>query len=223
MKYYLSPSIMCGDLLNLETEIKILEKAKVELIHFDIMDTTFTNQTMLPFRLAPMISKITNIPLDIHVMIDQPERIVDTLTPLAKNNYIEIHYECTRESARIYQAISEAGGHPAVVINTATPVSVLEETLPYVDMINLILGNAGCSPRMPLNDQMLNKISKTRKMIDDSGKDIILEVDGAVNFDTALKAKEHGANSFVLGTSSIYRPEWDVVEQCDKFRKHLGI
>lgn len=222
MKDLLSPSIMCADLLNLEKEINRLQEANVELIHFDIMDTTFTNQTMLPPRIIPEIQKITNIPLDIHVMIDKPERILDNLLPYCKGNYVEIHVEVTKEILSILQQIKDAGGKPAVVLNSGTPLSLLEEILPHVEMVNLILGNAGFCPRQPFDDPLLNKVKNLRKMIDESvNPNIILEVDGGVSFEKAKLAKEMGANAFVLGTSAVYIPGKSVVEECDKFREYL--
>jgi len=222
MKDLLSPSIMCADLLNLEKEIRLLIEAKVELIHFDIMDTTFTNQTMLPLRMIPLIKKITNIPLDIHVMIDKPERILETLLPYCENNYVEIHVESTKEIGSIFQQIRAAGGKPAAVLNSGTPITVLEELLPHIDMVNLILGNAGFCPRQPLDDQLLQKIAKVRKMLDDHNRsDVVLEVDGAVSFETAKLTKKAGANSFVLGTSSVYKDGLSVVEQCNSLRDYI--
>ena len=222
MKIMLSPSIMCADLLNMGEQIRLLEEAKVDLIHFDIMDTTFTTTTMLPPMMIPAIKKITDIPVDIHVMIDKPERILDTLLPLSKGNYVSIHVETTKEAESIIQQIRSAGGKPAVALNSATPVSTLEELIPHVDMVNLILGNAGIGPRQPLDDQLLKKVEKVRKMFDDAGcRDAIVEVDGGVSFETAHRTWQKGANAFVLGTSSIYMQGKSVVEQCANLRKYL--
>lgn len=222
MKDYLSPSIMCADLMNMDHELKQLMEAKVDLIHYDLMDTTFTNQTMLPFRMMKMITDRTDIPLDIHVMIDKPERILPQLLPYAANNYVEIHVETTKEISSILQQIRSANGKPAVTLNSATPVYVLEELMGKVDMINLILGNAGFCPRQPLDSQLLAKVAKVRNMINDSGRQILLEVDGAVSFETAKKTKAMGANAFVLGTSSIYQEGKSVVEECRKLREYLS-
>jgi len=222
MKDILSPSIMCGDLLNLEAEIRKLEEAKVDLIHFDIMDTTFTDTTMLPPKIIPMIMNITDIPLDIHVMISQPERIISTFLPYCKGNYVSFHIEVTKEMGSLVQQVKKAGGKAGVALNSATPVYVLEELIPHIDMVLLILGNAGTGPRQMLDDQLLNKIAKVRKMLDDMNKqDIILEVDGGVSFEVARRTKERGANAFVLGTSSIYQPGKSVVELCNSLREYL--
>lgn len=223
MKDMLSPSIMCADLLNLERQIRLLEEAGVDLIHFDIMDTTFTTTTMLPPAMVPAMRKITDIPLDIHVMIDRPERILDTLLPCCDGNYVAFHVETTKELGSILQQVKSAGGKPAVALNSATPVCTLEELIPHIDLVNLILGNAGMGPRQPLDEQLLGKVAKVRGMLDRAGRsDVVLEVDGGVSFETARRTKERGANSFVLGTSSVYQSGTSVVERCRALREYLS-
>lgn len=222
MGVYLSPSIMCADLLHMEDEIKRLEEAKVDFIHYDLMDTTFTTQTMLPFIMIPMIQKITDIPLDIHVMIDRPQRILRELLPYCKDAYIGIHVEVTKEIISIFTQIHEAKGKCCAVVNSGTPISVLEELLPHVDMINLILGNAGFCARQPLDDQLLDKIHRVKGMLIKAHReDILLEVDGGVTFDVARKTKEAGADTFVLGTKSIYKDGISVVKECQALRAYL--
>ena len=222
MKDILSPSIMCADLLNLEGEIRKLEEAKVDLIHIDIMDTTFTDTTMLPPKIIPLIMNITDIPLDVHVMISEPERIINTFLPYCNGNYVSFHVEVTKEMASIIQQVKKAGGKAGVALNSATPVYVLEELIPHIDMVLLILGDAGTGPRQILDEQLLNKIAKVREMlIKMDREDIIIEVDGGVSFEVARRTKEKGANAFVLGTSSIYQPGKSVVELCNYLREYL--
>lgn len=222
MNDILAPSIMCADLLNLEAEIKKLESAAINLIHFDVMDTTFTNQTMLPIMAIPMIKRMTDIPIDIHVMIDRPERIIATILPICKDAFISFHVESTMEIGSLIQQVRSAGGKPGVALNSATSVSMLEELIDHVDLINVILGNAGFGPRQTLDDQLLNKIRKIKKMINDKDRnDILLAVDGGVSFEVGRKTKEAGANTFVLGTKSIYIEEKSVIDQCIKFREYL--
>lgn len=222
MKDYLAPSIMCADLLNLEVEIKKLEEANVELIHFDVMDTTFTTQTMLPIMMIPQIKRITTIPLDVHIMIDRPERIIDTVLEFCDQDYVEIHVESTMEIGSLLTKIKAAGCKPGVVLNSGTSTSTLEEIVDRVDLINVILGNAGFGPRQPLDGQLLKKIRKIKQLIQSSNRDDIrLAVDGGVSFETAKETKRAGADTFVLGTKSIYMEGKSVVEQCNKLRQAL--
>lgn len=221
MKVKLAPSIMCADLLNLEKEIKLLEEAEVDLIHYDIMDTTFTNQTMLPIRAIPLIKKITDIPLDIHVMIDRPERIIETLLPLAKDSYISFHAEATMCLSSLITHIKGAGGKVGVAINSATSVSALEEVIHKVDMITVILGSGGCGPREYLDDRLVDKVKRIKEMIDQTDNEVLLSVDGGVSNEVGKTLKEVGADTFVLGTKAIYREGESVVKLCKEFRRDL--
>ena len=222
MKTMLSPSIMCADLLNLETEIHRLEEAKVDLIHFDIMDSTFTTTTMLPPLMLPAMRKITAIPLDIHVMIDRPERIMDTILPHIQGAYVSIHTEVTKEIQSIFRKVKNAGGRVSAALNYATPLCMLEELIPMLDMVLLVLGNAGNGAGVGLDDQLLDKIARTRKMLDEHGRrDVPIEVDGGVSFDVARRTKAVGASIFVLGTKSVYQPGVSVVERCNALREYL--
>ncbi|EFP60674.1 ribulose-phosphate 3-epimerase [[Clostridium] innocuum] len=221
MSLMLAPSIMCADLLHMEDEIKELEKGGADFIHYDIMDTTFTTQTMLPFCMIPRIQSITAIPLDIHLMIDRPERILDKLLPYCKDTYIGIHVEVTKEITSLFSSIHAAGGKCCAILNAGTSIHCLEEILPYIDMVNLILGNAGFCARQPLNEQLLLKIRNTRSLLDSCDRSILLEVDGGVSPEVAEKAKQAGANVFVLGTKSIYQPDCIASQECIKFRRNL--
>lgn len=221
MKDYIAPSIMCADLLNLESEIVKLEQAKVDLIHFDIMDTTFTSQTMLPLKAIPMVKRITDIPLDIHIMIDRPERVIDTFLPVCQDSFVSFHVEATTEISSLLQQVKAAGGRPGVALNSGTPVSYLEEVIDSVDMVILILGNAGFGPRQSLNSQLIKKLQRVKSMIQASGRDIRLSVDGGVSKETGKKTKEVGADTFVLGTSAVYKENKNVVEMCNEFRGYI--
>lgn len=222
MKQLLCPSIMCGDLLNLEKEIRILEEAKADWIHFDMMDTTFTPQTMLPALMLPQMRKVTDIPLDVHIMIDQPERILDDILVHCEGYYVQLHTEATHNMNYLVEKIRKAGAHPGVALNSGTSLSTLEEVLPHIEIVNVILGNAGIGSQ-PLDMQLQNKIRRTREMADAVGnKDLIIQVDGGVSFEVAKKAQELGANSYVLGTKSIYQPGKSVVERMNALREYLA-
>ncbi|MEM0531357.1 ribulose-phosphate 3-epimerase [Zongyangia sp. HA2173] len=223
MKDLLAPSIMCGDLLNLEREIRIYEEAQADLIHFDIMDTTFTKTTMLPPMLVPMIKRATQIPVDIHVMVDRPERFIDTLLPICKDCYVSIHAEVTKELQNLLKEIKAAGGKPSVALNPGTSLCLIEEVAPLLDMALILNCNAGHGAKQDINIQMEDKIRRARALLDRAGRqDAMLEVDGNISFENAKKAQRCGANVFVLGTASIYRPDSGVVENMQRLREHLA-
>lgn len=223
MKDLLAPSIMCGDLLNLEREIRIYKEAQADLIHFDIMDTTFTKTTMLPPMLVPMIKRATQIPVDIHVMVDRPERFIDTLLPICKDCYVSIHAEVTKELQNLLKEIKAAGGKPSVALNPGTSLCLMEEVAPLLDMALILNCNAGHGAKQDINIQMEDKIRRARALLDRAGRqDAMLEVDGNISFENAKKAQRCGANVFVLGTASIYRPDSGVVENMQRLREHLA-
>ena len=223
MKDLLAPSIMCGDLLNLEREIRIYEEAQADLIHFDIMDTTFTKTTMLPPMLVPMIKRATQIPVDIHVMVDRPERFIDTLLPICKDCYVSIHAEVTKELQNLLKEIKAAGGKPSVALNPGTSLCLMEEVAPLLDMALILNCNAGHGAKQDINIQMEDKFRRARALLDRAGRqDAMLEVDGNISFENAKKAQRCGANVFVLGTASIYRPDSGVVENMQRLREHLA-
>ena len=223
MKDLLAPSIMCGDLLNLEREIRIYEEAQADLIHFDIMDTTFAKTTMLPPMLVPMIKRATQIPVDIHVMVDRPERFIDTLLPICKDCYVSIHAEVTKELQNLLKEIKAAGGKPSVALNPGTSLCLIEEVAPLLDMALILNCNAGHGAKQDINIQMEDKIRRARALLDRAGRqDAMLEVDGNISFENAKKAQRCGANVFVLGTASIYRPDSGVVENMQRLREHLA-
>lgn len=214
---------MCGDLLNLEREIRIYEEAQADLIHFDIMDTTFTKTTMLPPMLVPMIKRATQIPVDIHVMVDRPERFIDTLLPICKDCYVSIHAEVTKELQNLLKEIKAAGGKPSVALNPGTSLCLMEEVAPLLDMALILNCNAGHGAKQDINIQMEDKIRRARALLDRAGRqDAMLEVDGNISFENAKKAQRCGANVFVLGTASIYRPDSGVVENMQRLREHLA-
>lgn len=222
MQTYLAPSIMCADLLNLQKEIEICTQAKADLIHFDIMDTTFTTTTMLPPALIPAIRKVTAIPLDIHVMIDRPERILQTLLPLCKDAYVSFHIEVTKEIQNLLKEVRSHGGKPCVALNPGTPVCMIEEVLPIVDMVLVMTCNAAHGAKQDIDVYMQNKIRRVRSMLDAMQKpETLIEVDGNISFANAKIAKECGANVFVLGSSSIYGKPYTVAEGLAKLRSHL--
>ena len=221
MKQYLCPSIMCGDLLNLEREIRTLEKGRADLIHFDMMDTTFTVQTMLPAILIPQIRKATQIPLDIHVMIRNPETFLDELLKSCKGCFVQLHIESTNRINLLLEKIREAGAYPGIALNSGTPLSLLEETVPHVELINVILGNAGLGAQR-LDAQLLDTVKRARALADSAGKkDMVIQVDGGVSFETALAVQREGANAYVLGTKSIYGQERGTEEKLDELRMLL--
>lgn len=224
MKDYLSPSIMCSDLLNMEAEIRTIERGGADWIHYDIMDLSFTTCTMLPPFLLPAIKARTSLKLDVHVMSMEPERYLPVLLPCCAGMNVSVQAE---SGPRIYYTLTElkkAGANVGIALNKGTPLGRVEECLDILDMILIMNGVAGVSgPKIDIDAGMEKKIRHARNLLIEAGKpDGIVEVDGNISFLNAEKAKANGANAFVLGTASIYGKELGVAESLMKLREFLG-
>lgn len=219
MKVKLAPSLARADLLNLETEIHRLEEAKVDLIHIDILDTTYCDSILLSPEILPAIRKMTDIPLDIHVMIEEPERIFTALLPHCRDNYVCFQAEAVKDICKLLRIVKGAGGKPAVALNPCTPLSILEDTIPYIEMVNLIVRSAGC-PLTDLNQHILDKIIRTRRLLDENDNpNVEIEVDGSIDYKDAKLTVDRGAN--ILGIwhqSDISRSRL-----CRKLREITGL
>lgn len=197
----ISPSILSADFTRLPEEIKAVEDGGADYLHIDVMDGRFvSNITIGPF-VVEAIKKVSTIPLDVHLMIEEPERYIDAFAK-AGSDIITVHVEATRHLHGVLQSIRRAGVRAGVTLNPATPVSTLENILPDADMILIMSVNPGFSGQGFI-PQCLGKIAAVRKMIDASGYPIELEVDGGIKVDNIRQAAEAGADVFVSG-SGVY-------------------
>lgn len=197
----ISPSILSADFTRLPEEIKAVEDGGADYLHIDVMDGRFvSNITIGPF-VVEAIKKVSTIPLDVHLMIEEPERYIDAFAK-AGSDIITVHVEATRHLHGVLQSIRRAGVRAGVTLNPATPVSTLENILPDADMILIMSVNPGFSGQGFI-PQCLGKIAAVRKMIDASGYAIELEVDGGIKVDNIRQAAEAGADVFVSG-SGVY-------------------
>lgn len=223
MKDMLSPSIICADLLNLEREVHLLEEAKVDFIHVDMGDTTLTSTTMLPPDMLPRFRAVTDIPLDIHIMLRDPEHFIYHVLPYCTGGYVTVQAESTTRIQQVAEKVKEAGGGFGIALNYGTPLAALDSMLLTVDMITIILANCGPGSTPVFNEEMRLKVRRCRQMLDEAGRtDVPIEVDGGVSFEVAKGCRQEGASMYVLGTKSIYRKDWSVVERCALLREHLA-
>lgn len=221
MRIKLAPSLARADTLNLESELRRLEKAKVDLIHIDITDTTYSDTIWLSPEILPAVHKVTGLPLDVHLLVGDPERLFPSILPCCRGDYVCVQLETVRDAARLLTLIRNAGCIPALAVGVGTPLSALEELLPYFDMVNLIVRCIGC-PAQALSRQMLDKIGRMRRMLDEGGRpEAEIEVDGSIDYTDSLLTVERGANILVLGTKVVFRPGHSYLENCDELRREL--
>lgn len=199
-----SPSMMCADALNLGADAVALEKAGVQYFHYDVMDGDFVPNFMLGPDVIKAVRKVSKVPADIHLMVKNPERHLH-LFDLRAGDVVSVHQESTIHLQRTLAAIRQTGAQAAVALNPATPLCTIEDVLPDIDMVLLMTVNPGFAGQK-LVPQTLAKITRLRKMLDESGyPDVRIEVDGNVSFENAVKMRAAGADLFVAGTSAVFR------------------
>lgn len=220
----LSPSLFVGNLLNIEDDIRQCDKAGADMFHIDMIDTTFTTITGLPNALLPAIRQVSQTPLDIHIMSAIPEVYFPTILPYCENSYVVMHIETAKEFNWLANQVRQAKGKPGVTLNSTTPVCAIKEVLPMVDMVQVMLCDAGREMKIPgLKEHIYHKIPEIRKMCDEIGRpDIVIQCDGGVTFEMAKLLMKHGANSFVLGRDSIFAQKESVSERIFALRKFLA-
>jgi ribulose-phosphate 3-epimerase len=213
----IAPSIMCANFANLGRDIQELEAAGVEYLHFDIMDGSFVpNYTMGP-DIMRALRKITDIPFDVHLMIDKPQ---DKLSyfEFQKGDLVSVHQEATVHLQRTLMKIRETGAGAAVALNPATPLSVIEDVLDDINAVLIMTVNPGYAGQK-LVPSTLGKISRLRAMLDASGhSDVEIEVDGNVSFENAVRMRDAGASIYVAGTSSIFIKNMSIPDASKKLR-----
>lgn len=200
MTYKLAPSMMCCDLLNVREQIKMFEHQKIDVLHIDIMDGSFVPNIALGTCFIKQLKKETNIPLDLHLMIDSPERYINTY-PIGEGDYVSIHFESTNHVQRALQAVKDKGAKPLVAINPATPIYAISEILDDIDGVLIMSVNPGYAGQKMV-PRSIEKIKEMRRFLDENGRpDAEIEVDGNVSIENAIKMRKAGANILVLGTA----------------------
>ena len=217
MNKKISPSIMCVDFFKLEKYIKEFEKNDIDLIHIDIMDGSFVQNFTLGTDFVKAINSKTNIPVDIHLMIENPESKLDWFE-FGENDYVAVHYESTRHLNKVISAIKMRGAKAMVAINPATPLCVLDSVLDDIDAVLVMTVNPGFAGQK-LVKSTIKKIKNLREELDLNGYEHVeIEVDGNVSFENAILMKDAGANIFVAGSSSIFSKESTLKENTRKLK-----
>ena len=184
--------------------IRVFEEEKVEFLHIDVMDGEFVPNFGLGVDYIRGLRELTSIPLDLHLMIKNPEYKLQWIG-IKETDIVSIHYESTYQVQRALDWLAPYGCKRYLAINPATPVYVLEEVLDYVDGINLLMVNPGFSGQK-IVPSTLKKAEKLKRLLVEHGKEnITLEVDGNITPENGHKLREIGASIFVCGTSSVFK------------------
>ncbi len=195
----IAPSILSADFSNLAQQIRYVEMGGANWIHCDIMDGKFVPNITFGPIIVNAANKITDLPLDVHLMIEEPDRYIKNFLD-AGADYITVHQETVVHLSRSIQLIKDGGAKAGVVLNPATPVSTLEDILEYVDMILLMSVNPGFGGQKFI-PRTMNKIKKLDEIRKEKDYSYLIEIDGGINSANIKSVADAGCDVFVAGSS----------------------
>ena len=202
----IAPSILAADFTRLGQELANIDRAGADWIHVDVMDGQLVPNITLGPLVVEAVKRATSLPLDVHLMIEKPERYIDDFVRAGAAT-LGVQVEACSHLHRSIGQIHDAGARDCVVINPATPASAVEVVLDDVDQVLVMTVNPGFGGQK-LIESMLPKIALLRRWIDERGLDVALEVDGGIAVETIGRAAAAGADVFVAGTAVFGAPDY---------------
>ncbi|MFK7766447.1 MAG: ribulose-phosphate 3-epimerase [Mariniblastus sp.] len=196
------PSLLLCDFGNLASEIERLEEAGVAALHLDVMDGVFVPNFTYGMTIVAALRKLTELPLDVHLMMVQPEKYIQQFYD-AGADIITIHAEATEDAPAVLKQIRNLGAASGIAVNPDTPVKQIESALPHADLALVMSVHAGFGGQSFI-ESVLPKFKEMRAL--PGGEEVLLEIDGGINVDTIGKATEHGAQLLVAG-SAVFKQE----------------
>ena len=197
MNTIVAPSLLAANFLHLEKDIEMLNKSEADWIHLDIMDGVFVPNISFGFPVINSLKRITKKPLDVHLMIINPEKFIDEVAAIGAT-YMNVHYEACTHLHRVVQEIRKKGMKPAVTLNPHTPVALLEDILHELDMVLLMSVNPGFGGQKFI-EKTVKKVALLKEMIEKKNSNTLIEVDGGVNLETGKRLIDAGADVLVAG------------------------
>lgn len=205
MKPIIAPSILSANFAYLAKDIEMINNSEAEWIHIDIMDGVFVPNISFGFPVLKFVADLSEKPLDVHLMIVNPEKFVNKVKAL-NTHVMNVHYEACPHIHRVIQQIREAGMEPAVTINPGTPVSLLKDIIRDVYMVLIMSVNPGFGGQKFI-EHSVDKVKELRALIEETGSKALIEVDGGVNKETGALLVEAGADVLVAGSAIFSAPD----------------
>ena len=202
----IAPSILSADFTRLGEEIKDVEKAGADYIHIDVMDGHFVPNITIGPMIVKAARRVTDLPLDVHLMISDPDYFIEDFAE-AGASIITVHAEALNHLHRTIHLIRDKGVRPGVVLNPATPLGVLEYVLDQLDTVLLMTVNPGFEAQKFI-PEVIPKIRRLRKMVNDLNLDLEIEVDGGIDPENIGLVSSAGADVFVAGSAIYYSKDY---------------
>jgi ribulose-phosphate 3-epimerase len=216
--YRIAPSILSADFARLGEEVQSVIAAGADWIHFDVMDNHYVPNLSFGPMVCQALRKHSSVPIDVHLMVQPVDALAQAFCK-AGADLVSFHPDASAHVDRTLQLIKAEGKQAGLVFNPATPLDALEYVLDKVDLILVMSVNPGFGGQSFI-DSALRKVEKARKLIDSSGRDIRLEVDGGIKVDNIRRVAEAGADTFVAGSAIFNQPDYKAV--IDAMRRELG-
>lgn len=215
----IGPSIMTADLLRLGEQIAEAEAAGVDYIHLDVMDGSFVPNISFGIPVCEALRRATRLPIDVHLMIVEPQRHAPAFVAAGADR-VTIHVEACLHLHRALAAIAEEGAVPGIALNPMTPLSAIEEAIPFCGEILLMSVNPGFGGQSMI-PAMLDKVRRLRAILDERNPTCLLQVDGGIKASNIKRVVDAGADTLVVG-SAIYNDATPIAESVAALRAALG-